>query len=163
MAKSIGLENIEYFPIKDIKQLAQYHVSIFNIRVKKGVDARGRYFPNYSSDYEYLKSRGMKGKRGKKLKPYRQISIRSRQTRPPDFTLTGRTMVNLRERKHGKDFYVIGWDGEAAEIVQGNQGKGRDIASDIPEKEMKFMLNALNRVIQKEWNKKIKSVKVRAR
>jgi hypothetical protein len=160
MAKSMGLEKVKYFDPKELKRVASEHVRYMNDRVTvKSQDADGTKFPEYTKDYADKKAVGFgtdtKGGRKGGLK---QMGL-SRQTHPPDFRLRGLTMKNLRFRKASKDFYEIGWDGEAAAIVEGNAGRGRDIISNIPDHEWQFILKRLGISVEKEW-KKLKNVTV---
>ncbi|KPK95799.1 hypothetical protein AMJ80_03560 [bacterium SM23_31] len=150
-----GMEKVKYFNPLDLKRIASEHITKFNQRViTKGEDARGRKFKKYSKQYAKLKANRFKTKSGKS---YKGVPTVASQLSHPDFVLRGLTMKNLRFREAGKDYYIIGWDGEAAAIVEGNQSRGRDIASTIPDEEFNWILNRLGKTIEKEW-KKIKNV-----
>ena len=159
--KSMNIEKVKYFDPKELSRLADNHVRIMNRRVtQKGQDADGKRFPNYTEKYEELKSSGFKGKSGKRMNitGIRGAGL-SRQVNPPDFRLRGLTMKNLRRRKVGRDYYEIGWDGEAALIVEGQMSRGRDIASGIPDDEFNVVLRSLGKIVERE-HKKIKSVTI---
>ncbi len=159
MAKSMGLEKVKYFDPKKLKRVAVEHVTFMNKRVtKRGIDGFGRKFKKYSKGYEDLKKNDFRTEDGDRYRGYEGIALNT-QVSPPNFQLRGLTMKNLRQRKVGKDFYEIGWDGEAAAIVEGNASRGRDIANEIPDLEYKWVLGKLGIVIEKEW-KKIKNTTI---
>jgi hypothetical protein len=163
-----GIENVKYFDPKKLREIAVKHVRILNKRVTvDSQDAEGTRFPAYSKEYAELKARGFtrtteKTKTGKikkkqsRLKGFKNIAL-NKQTNPPNFLLRGLTMKNLRDRSAGRDFYEIGWDGEAAAIVEGNASRGRDIMSGIPGKELQQILVWLGGVVDEEWKTKIQS------
>jgi len=141
-------------------KVAAEHVPRFVKRVQQGRDYEGRTFKGYTSKYAEYKSRGMKGKRGKKLKAFKGVSITSKKINPPDLTVTKLTLRNLKARKWSDHEYTIGWDGEAAEIVEG-LSKKRDIISGIPDSEFNWVVDRLlEEGFDKPW-KKIKNVKIR--
>ena len=159
MAKSMGLEKVKYFDPKELKRVASEHVRYMKDRVTvKGQDGDGRRFKKYTKSYADLKSSDFKDANGKRLSGYKGGSLNN-QISPPNFLLRGLTMLHLKFRKAGKDFYEIGWTGEAAAIVEGNAAKGRDIASNIPDHEFQFILRRLGISVDKEW-KKLKNVTI---
>lgn len=159
MAKSMGLEKVKYFDPKELKRVASEHVRyMFNRVTGKGQDGYGRRFKKYTESYSDLKSADFRSEDGKRYGGYKGIALNN-QVSPPNFLLRGLTMKNLRFRKATKNYYEIGWDGEAATIVEGNAGRGRDIASNIPDHEWQFVLKRLGVAVEKEYQK-LKNVTV---
>ena len=156
MAKSIGLEKIKLFPQKALQRVADKHVTIFRKRVRGGDDARGNTFKSYKSKYAEKKARKMTKLKGGRYAQYKGIAISSAKTAPPDFTLRGLTLKNLKRITVEGDSYTIGFRGEAADIVKGNEEKGRDIYTGIPQAELNQVTNLINKELGLEIKKKLK-------
>lgn len=159
MAESMGFENVKLFDPRDLLKIAAFHLRIFVQRVKSGKDAEGTTFPKYTDKYAKMKSGRMTGKKGR-LKRYKGISITSSQVSPPDFTLTGLTLRGLRVRAHDSHSYTLGWEGEPAEIVQGNAGRHRDIMSGVPDGEVSRVVELLGNAVDQELKTKLKNITV---
>lgn len=163
MPNSTGLEKIKLFPEQDVRTIANTHLGVFYKRVAQyGLDYQGQKFPPYSEAYEKLLVKNFRKKDGSRYKGFEQIAISSGQEKIArrQLVLRGLTMKNLRLRRVGKDFYVIGWDGEAASIIDGNAGKGRDVMSGIPQKESDFVAKQFTHSIDKQAAK-LKNIKIR--
>ena len=158
MSQSMGLENLKLYRKSAVRKIADKHLTIFVKRVNKGIDAHGRSFKPYTKTYAEMKARGMNKIRGGKYKQYYGIPT-SRQINPPDFRLRGLTLLNLKRMQIRKDSYTLRFSGEAARIVEGNQKRGRDIWTDIPDKEMNYLVNLFEQEIDKEITK-LKNVKI---
>lgn len=160
MNPSTGLEKIKLFEASALRKLANYHLGIFYNRVTGGYDAKGKRFKPYTKEYTKMKIRGMEKLTGKgRRKGYEGISL-SRQISPPDFRLRGKTLENNRVKKIEKDFYTIGFTGDYSDIVKGNEERGRDIWTDIPNKEKDKLCNMLVGIINDEIKSKIKNVTI---
>ncbi|GAG06025.1 unnamed protein product [marine sediment metagenome] len=155
VAKSMGLEKVKYFDPKRLKNIAVRHVTkMYKRVVDQGKDARGKGFKGYTPEYQKLKDRRFKKKDGQS---YKNVPVFASENKREDFVLRGKTMFNLRERGVGKDYYNIGWEGEAAAIVEGNASRGRDIINSIPDDEFVWVTKELGIAIEREW-KKLKNV-----
>ena len=169
MSKSMGFEKIDIFPLKDMKQAGLFHHRLVYERITRGKDAEGERMPEYSEKYATLKARGFErttkrsGNKGTKIKSMKNRSV-SRQVSPPDFRLSGNTMVSFQKRKADevtKDSYKLGWDGEAAQIVKWNAertSKKRDVYTTVPDDELKRVADKLTTDLQKQFNRTIKDV-----
>ena len=147
--KSIGIENVKVFPRAAMRKVAEKHIGKFKHRVgDKGQDYRGRVMPAYSEKYATYKSEARHGG--------------DTQVHPPNFRLSGRTLRALYAKKFSTDYYTIGWDGEPAKIVDGNRSrkKKRDIATNIPDKEKEYVARELTLVMEREFKKKLKNVRI---
>ena len=152
MAKSNGFDKIQFFDTKRMRGVAEREKSRFVVRVtEKGQDAKGRAFKKYSKSYTRLINDNFQKKSGGRLKAYQGFPVGGKTTKPV-FALRGLTMSNFRVRKVVKDGFILGWNGEAAEIVDGNQKKGRDIVG-IPDKEFNEVLKDLGLAVDKEFKK----------
>ena len=71
-----------------LKRVAAKHLTIFLKRIRRGLDAKGEKFDDYSAEYKDLKKRGFMRKDGKgRLKLMKGIAITSNKTSIPDFTV----------------------------------------------------------------------------
>lgn len=157
------LSKFKLFDINELRKVAALHITKFKNRVQSGKDATGKQFKPYSEGYAKYKAHNMRRfTDNARLQAYSGVSISSNNVANPDFTLTGNTMRGLAVKNVKSDKYTIGWDGERADIVDGNMRKGRDIASNIPESEYNWILSQLGIAFDKEA-KKIKNVKVHIR
>lgn len=151
-----NLDKIKFFDPKKIRKIAADHTSLFKKRVRAGRDKDGNQLPKYSAGYIKSLRRDMKrAKDGKRYKGLEGIGLEtsgSKIAKRP-LILRGLTMKNLEPRKHGSDFYEIGWDGEAASIVDWQAEKGRDIINDIPDDEMQRIVSWLGDAVEDEWKK----------
>ena len=159
--KSTGIEKIKLLPNLALARVADKHLTLFNIRVsKKGKDARGNIFKSYTKKYADLKVSGMVGKSGKRLSRYKGIGL-DRQVDPPNFILRGLTMKDLKRREVKKHSYILGFDGEYADIVKGNKQRGRDIYTSIPQSESDKIAMLIKKEIDAEAKIKLKNVKIK--
>ena len=132
---------------------ADLHVPFFKARVQGGMDARGKRFKIYTPKYLELKSNKFHSPITGERYAHPKARVSSSQVYPPDLTLTGLMLQNLKRRSYSKTEWVIGFDGEAAEKVQGNRDHGRDIMTNIPNKEKDFLLRQLGKLVDKEFRK----------
>ena len=140
MADKMGLSKVKIFNPKAMKRVAAKHLTVFVKRVQGGLDAKGKKFPAYTEAYADIKGRRFTRKSdGKRYKSMRGLPITSTETENPDFTLTGRTLSNLKPQRIKRNGYVLRFSGEPGDIVKGNKQHGRDITSNIPEKEKRFI------------------------
>ena len=156
---SMGFENVKLFDVAQLRKIAASHIRIFLARVRGGKDAEGQSFPKYSKAYAHYKSQRMTGEKGQRLKRYRGKPIASTNIGNPDFTLTGLTLRGLRIKAVDTKSYTMGWDGEPAEIVQGNAARHRDIMG-VPDGEVMQVVNLLGDAIDKELKEKLKDVTI---
>lgn len=161
-----NLSKVKIFPREDIKKIAADHLTIFKRRVTvQGRDKDGQAFPAYSDSYRERLESDFKDESGKRYKGYGGISLTTGGAKIArrQFLLRGLTMKNLAFRKCGTDYYIIGWDGEAAEIVEQNARRRknpRNIADGIPNSEFDMILSWMGKSIDKQW-KKIKNKTIR--
>ena len=160
MADKMGLSKVKIFNPKAMKRVALKHLTVFVKRVQGGMDAKGKAFPAYTEKYADIKGRGFTRKTdGKRYKSMRGLPITSTETENPDFTLTGRTLSNLKPKQIKRDGYILRFTGQAGEIVKGNKSNKRDIVTDIPEKEKRFIAKRLERGLKKEF-RRLKNVRI---
>jgi hypothetical protein len=159
MADKMGLSKIQLFPANEMARIANLHIPVFKRRVQGGIDAYGRRFKIYTNKYMTLKSNKFKSEVTGKRYAYPKARISSGQVYPPNLTLTGFMLQNLKRRSYNKHEYVLGWTGEEAEKVQGNADNGRDIISDVPNKEKDFIIKLLGKAVDKEL-RKLKNVDI---
>lgn len=136
-------------------EIASKHVTLFKQRVTgKGKDANGMPFPAYSDAYLDKLQNDFRDESGKRLEGYEGLALDTSAQKISKrlFNLRGLTMRNLRVRRVKGDWYMIGWDGEAAQIVEQNQNrrKKRDIASDIPNDEFNRVVQMFGKVFDDE-------------
>ena len=160
MADKMGLSKVKIFNPKAMKRVALKHLTVFLKRVQGGMDAKGKAFPAYTEAYADIKGRRFTRKKdGKRYKSMRGLPITSTETENPDFTLTGRTLSNLKPQRIKRNGYVLRFTGQAGEIVKGNKSNKRDITSDVPEKEKRFIKAKLINELRKEF-KRLKNVRI---
>jgi hypothetical protein len=159
MADKMGLSKVKIFNPKAMKKVAAEHLTFFTKRVKGGLDAKGDKFLAYTKKYAKLKKRGFVRKDGKNYASLRGRPVSSRETTNPDFTLTGLTLKNLKPKQYRTNGYVLRFTGQAGDIVKGNKSHNRDITSDVPEKEKKFIAKRLERQLRKEF-RRLKNVRI---
>jgi len=160
MTDKMGLSKVKIFNPRAMKRVAAQHLTVFVKRVQGGLDAKGRKFPAYTDKYADLKSRGFKRKKdGKRYKSMKGLPISSNETANPDFTLTGRTLSNLKPTRARRNGYVLRFTGQAGDIVKGNKQNNRDIISDVPEKEKRFIKAKLLRELRKEFGR-LKNIRI---
>jgi hypothetical protein len=159
VADKMGLSKVKLFPAAAMGKIANLHVPVLKRRVQGGLDGYGKRFKIYTRQYMEAKSDGFKSKRtGKRISSMKQRSLNT-QVFPPNLTLTGLMLSNLKRRFYNKREYKIGWDGEAAEKVQGNADNGRNIIDEIPDKEKTFLVKLLEKEVGKQF-KKLKNVTI---
>jgi len=161
------LPKIKIFDPKKLRKLAADHVGLIYQRVTDdGSDAKGRKFPPYSEAYKKLLFKDFKKKDGSRYKGYEKGSLTTGAGKVANrpFMLRGLTMKDLKPITSDNDSYTIGWHNpEAATIVWGNAKrakKRRDIISDFPDREWKWILRRLGKNVDDEWSK-VKNVKIR--
>lgn len=153
---SIGLEKVDLWPVKDVQQVADKHVTKIRKRVEdRGKDFQGRQFKPYSRKYRELKARDFRKLDGGRYKGYEELATVT-STSPPNLRLTGRMLRDLRRRSATKDKYSIGWRGEPAEKVKWNKEMGRDIISGVPDDELDWIANQLGMEADREFRRKLK-------
>ena len=158
------LAKIKIFDPKELRKVAGMHTTVFVDRItNKALDAKGKPLSRIPYSDGYIKNikNKFKKKDGTGYKGYENVTTEGKIHRKP-FYLRGDTARNLKPRGIGSDYYEIGWDGEAAEIVEGNMNRSkhkRDVGSDIPDKEWKWVMSQLGLKIDKEW-KKVKNVNI---
>ena len=156
----MGLSKAKIFNPRAMKRVAAKHLTFFVERVKGGLDAKGRAFPAYTKKYADIKGRRFTRKKdGKRYKSMAGLPIISTETENPDFTLTGRTLSNLSPKQIKRNGYVLRFSGQAGDIVKGNKQNDRDITSNVPEKEKRFIASLLKRELRKEFGR-LKNIKV---
>ena len=155
----MGLSKVKIFNPRDLKKVANEHIPVMKKRVEGGVDGKGRRFKGYTRKYAEIKGRKFTSKKTGKRYKYPRGSISSTQTNPANLTLTGLMLKGLQYKKSDKKSWTIGWTGQEAEKVSGNKDNGRDITSDVPNKEKKFMVKRLEFYLGKEF-RKLKDVNI---
>jgi len=161
--KEPGFKKIEVFPVKVMRLAAVKHIPFFKKRVQRGVDGKGRKFKGYTSSYAEYKRTRFKSKRDdgpNRIASMSEKSISSTRTHPPDLTVTGDMLRNLKRKKQGKDFYTIGFTGEDAQKVDYNRQMGRDITNDIPNKEKDQITKFLAKEMDKQFKRKLKDITI---
>jgi len=156
----MGFSKIELFPKSFMRWLAARHVPVFKKRVQGGLDYRGKRFKPYKMDYLVKKSNDFISEHTGIRYKYPRAPISSNQVYPPDLTLTGQMLRNLQRTKYSKTDYTISFRGEAAEKAQGNASQGRDILSDLPNKEKTFLVKLLSKETEKQFRTKLKNVTI---
>lgn len=163
MRKEPGFRKVEIFPKRIMQLLGAKHIPIFIKRVKRGIDAKGRVFTPYDSEYaEYKASRFRSKREGNsgRIPSMAGKRIKSTRTHPPDLTVTGNMLDNIKRKRYAKDHYTIGFTGEQAEKVDYNARMGRDIASDIPNKEKQQLVRLLSKDMKKYFRTTLKDVTI---
>jgi len=156
----MGLSKIQVFPKSVMAWMATQHIPVFRAMVQGGLDYKGKRFKMYSTKYADLKgNRFVSDITGKRYK-YPKERISSTQVHPPDFTLTGLTLQNLKRIGYTKTYWTIGFRGEPAEIVIGNKKRGRNIIDDLPDKEKAFLTKLLAKQMDKQFKAKLKNVTI---
>jgi hypothetical protein len=169
--KEPGFKKIKVFPKSVMRLVAVKHIPVFKKRVKRGIDGDGVVFDAYTPEYQQYKASGFKSQKHKrnrkgqlksigKIKSMKGKSISSKRIHPPDLTVTGDMMRNLKRKKQGKDFYTIGFTGEEAAKVDYNRRMGRDITNDIPNQEKGFVTKLLAKEMDKHFKMKLKDVTI---
>lgn len=157
----MGFHKIRVFPKQVMRKVMALHHTAFVKRVRRGLDAEGHTFKSYSKSYIEYKSTRFKSKRtGKRIPSMAGKSIESTRTHPPDLTVTGRMLTNLKQKKYTKDMWQLGWTGEDAQKVGYNEDNGRDITSDIPNFEKKILTKQLAKEMEKQFRVKLKDVNI---
>lgn len=130
------------------------------IGVKNGKEYR---FGAYSDVYRKAKARGMTritnraGSKGTKYANLTGVSV-NRQTEHVDFRLTGNTMGDLKPREITKQSVVIGWRGESAEVVAGNEDRGKYVVDDVSQKDINAILDIVLKKLDENLRKKVKNI-----
>lgn len=153
-----GLQKMDYFPPETQKKIAAEHTAKFRKRVSEGKDKDGVQFAPYSDEYAEKKASGFKGKRAEA--GLQNVGL-NRQISPPNLTLRGFTMRDLKYRGSGKDYYLIGWKNsgisESASIIEDNAyrkyGAKRNVIDGIPDSELEWVRDQYGDSVQKQWNK----------
>jgi hypothetical protein len=158
----MGWHKIKVFPKAMIRLLAAKHIPVFKKRVQKGIDGDGKRFKGYTKSYRKYKRTGFKSFRGtgKRIESMEGIVLSSNRGSPPDLTLTGDMLKNLKRKKFDKDSYIIGFTGEDGDKVEWNKDMGRNIIDDIPNQEKKFLVKLLDKQMQKQFKRKLKNVTI---
>lgn len=148
--------DIKFFPVSQLKKIAALHVTKFKRRVTRdGLDKNGNPFPEYSEAYlEFLRNDGKEeGKRRGDVAGV-SLTVNPEKIAKRQFILRGLTMRNFRVREVRQDSYTLGWDDEAAGIVEANANrrKKRDIIG-VPESEMNWVVDQLGGLVDKEFEK----------
>jgi hypothetical protein len=143
---------------RDWMRVAELHKGKLLIRVtKKGLDYKGRQFKKYSRWYEDLLRRDFRTKTGKRVKGYQGISLNTSANKINNrvLELRGLTMANFGTRpvEWTGEGYIVGWTGEAAELVIKNADRGRDVMSGIPQDEYNFIFKELEKIIDRAIKK----------
>ena len=155
------LAKIKLFDPQQMMKVAAKYTTVFTDRVTdRAEDGKGKKLPEYSEGYRKLIEKGFRKKDGTRYKGYGgySLALQGKIANRP-FRLRGLTMRNFKARKADSDSFSVGWTGNPALIVQGNKENGRDIISDIPDREYKWILKQLGVAIDKEW-KKVKNVNI---
>jgi len=155
----MGLSKIKVFPVPAMGRIALKHIPVFKKRVKGGIDGDGNRFKPYTRSYADYKSTSFKSRITGKRIPSMKERPTSTQISPPDLTVTGLMLRALKRKSYKNDNYVLGWKGEEAEKVQWNEEMGRDIISEIPDKEKAFVAKLLEQEVGKEF-RKLKNVTI---
>lgn len=157
------LENIKILDPANMLAVAKKHMAVFIRRVtREGIGAKGNRLPKYSKKYMEMLQADMRNDAGERMPQYRGASLETGADKISRrlFVLTGRTMSNFRFRRYTKNSYELGWDGEAAGIVQENYMRGRDVMSDIPEAEKKTVSGLISEEIKRQLTKQLKPVNI---
>ena len=139
-------------------------------RTKRGIDRNGKRFPRYKARYATQKAKGFKDvqvsyqtrsgnvvefRTKKRPKHLKGISL-NKQINPPNFKLRGWTLRDLSTLAKNKFGCVIGWRGEFAQIVAGNEERGKYKVGGITDKEHKEIIKIADKHFQDRWNRTVK-------
>ena len=143
MAKKTGLENIKLYHPRRMGELAiTYIKSLFVPRVRRGLDYRGNFFKGYTEDYAEMKRGGFKKKDGGRLKRYAGIPVNT-QPDPVNLTVTRTTLKSMEVFAFDKKGFEVGFQGQSASVISGQNDQGRDIVSGIPNKEEGWLMQKI--------------------
>lgn len=136
-------------------------ITLVTARTQKGIDYDGKPFPEYSKGYADLKSSGFTTKDGKRYKQYKGVAL-ERQTNPPNFRLTGKTMRSTRILAQTPYGVAVGWQGREANIVSANdtRKKARKVGG-LSEKDLDVIIENLDSTILGNWNSQPSKLVVR--
>ena len=160
-----GMDKIKIFSPDIFKKMSVKYIPMFRKRVtKNALDAKGNPLPPYSEGYKKLLKKDFRKKDGSRYKGYTGYPLTtggSKISRRP-FILRGKgiTMTGLKYRKADSDSITIGWRDPDAQVVEGNEARGRDIISDIPDKEKKWIADFLASNVEEQYRKKVKDMKI---
>ena len=136
-----GIEKVKYFTKEAQARVANLYITFFYNRVvNKGLDAKGNRVPDFSPSYkEYRRKKG-------------------RNINRDFFVYSSLTMKDFKSGHKGvaNDYFDIGWN-DRGDIPQYLAEQGRDIISDLPDKDKEFILKKLGDEAEKEWKKNIKN------
>jgi len=153
VANEPGFRKLEVFPESVMRWMATQHIPFFKKRVVGGMDGKGQRFKIYTNKYMIAKSDGFKSSRtGKRIPSMKQVSLNT-QVFPPNLTLTGLMLKNLKRTGYNKTSWTIGFRGEPAEKAQGNKEQGRNIIDDLPNNEKAFLVKLLAKQMDKQFRK----------
>ncbi|HEY4756309.1 MAG TPA: hypothetical protein VIH28_09660 [Ignavibacteriaceae bacterium] len=144
-------------------RIGVWAVREIRVRTQKGKDRNEKRFPAYDPDYAELKRRGFTrltkrtGAKGTKYKAYSGISL-ERQTSPPNFMLTRKTMNDLRIRLVTDQFVDIGWGGEAGGVVDAHEERGKYKVAGFSDKEQNRIVKMVGDEVERNWNTHVKNV-----
>jgi len=176
--EKMNLEKLLEFEPALWDKIATHAKTAITSRVKTGSGTKGMQeysFEPYTEEYAKMKSRGMvyqkartttyQGRKqevraGQKYLRYAEAGIRSKQTTPPDFELTGKTMRGLSYRGKTKYSVTIGWRGEAGGIVDAHEDRGKFQVGGITSKEFDQIIALIDKELGYNWSQKVKDVKI---
>lgn len=127
-------------------RIGAYAISTIRQRSASGRGVKnGRIynFPAYSDTYEEYKRK------------------KGRNTALPDFTFSGRTLGDLKQRAVTNSAVVIGWGGEHGLIVDKHMEIGRYMVGALADKEIDKIVDTIDDQIERNWDRNVKSVKLK--
>lgn len=139
---------------KDVwKKITVYSIDAIQVRTDKGVDRDGSRFPGYSAKYIDRKATRFQRKDGKptQAKALRGLSL-SRRTATPDFKLRGFTMRDLSLIALTDKYALIGWRGEAGNIVAAHEERGKFKVGGITKKQHDEVIDIFDTYFVGKWN-----------
>lgn len=164
MAQQMNLEKLLDFDKRDFAALGALYIKTHRELIKRGygvTDNNTAYrFPNYTEHYAELKRKRFQKQGGGRYASHKGRAISSTQTNPPDFTLTGMTLRDLGVLYTYKDAVNVGWRGEAAQVVGGNEKRGKYKVWGATDKEIELLGERLTDIMDRNWRTKVKDVNI---
>ena len=149
-------------PKSEWQRIGEEMVTSIVVRSGAGVDRDGRAFPAYSEKYAEKKATGflieeeapigVKAKRPKS-KPGKLKGVStSRRVATPDFRLTGDTLNSTRVLASDDKGFIVGWTGDAASKVSGNEERGKYKIAGFSPHELRRITDEIDQVLNRLWN-----------
>lgn len=136
----------------DWQRIGEEMVTSIVVRSGAGVDRNGKSFPAYTKRYAELKALGFKRDDENSKRGALKGVATSRRTATPDFRLSGDTLNSTRVLASDEYGFVVGWTGDAANRVAGNEKRGKHKIGGFSPQEIKYIVGEVDRVLNRLWN-----------